>query len=107
MATGSVNKVIDSGTGYIRYEDGTQICYGSFQKSLAANNYTEHLLRYPAAFANGVTVVPVCTVQVWSDPKQFSVIARGAGQVELTLRIGNTGSAVDVTVWWIAIGRWK
>ena len=111
MATSKITKIIESGSNsygsYIKFEDGTQICYGSFNKSLAANSYTEHLLRYPSSFANGFSVAPICGLQVWADPRNYSILARGTGQTEVTLRIGNNGVAVDVTIWWIAIARWK
>ena len=112
MATGKIIKLVDGGSNsnglYMRFENGIQICSGSFSVSVGANAYAEYTLYYPKAFKSGGAVAPVCTPVIWSDPRNISVVARGAGEAQATIRVGNTASGTNnVTVSWIACGFWK
>ena len=48
------------------------------------------------------------SITLWSDPRNFSIIRRGAFQTTGVLYIENTGVAANgVHITWIAVGRWK
>lgn len=98
-ANKSVERVNSSGTGYIRYENGLQICWGSAGLTGGANT----VVTLPVAFA---------------DTKYSMYVTRNSGETATTavnvwLRDPQTTTTfniyADLTTGcrWLAVGRWK
>lgn len=93
------NGVVASGSNYVRFGDGTQICWGT---AIVNGQVSETNVRvsYPLAFVDTPSVVagsnwnigntPVCIG--WEDSTSFSI------------GIGQPGTGISR---WLAIGRWK
>ena len=97
------NGVVASGSNYVRFGDGTQICWG--QATPAPNiTSTEKYISFPLPFAEAAKVLTCpnanmggVPVQVgWETSTGFTI---GCGWNNFTADFGNTS--------WIAIGRWK
>ena len=96
-----LNGVVASGAGYVRFSDGTQICWG---RTIASNQITatDRYIAFPVAFAESAIVLTCpnanmggAIVQVgWETGVGFTI---GCSQ-----NVGGTGQTG-----WIAIGRWK
>lgn len=92
------NGVVASGDGYIRFGDGTQICWG-----LARDGVIPHNASFPVPFTSEPSVT---AVRHWSG-------ATGAADTEVwvydtTLLTGfKIGSNQGIYADWLAIGRWK
>lgn len=103
--TYGINK---SGFGYVRYADGTQICYGSGTISTINVSTTSALLNiFPLAFFD-IPVVNV--VHLGSDPAAGSNVvidAVAGGHNELTGWKARTTYPSNVKCRYIAIGKWK
>lgn len=90
--------VVASGSNYVRFGDGTQICWG-----LARGGAIPHNASFPVPFASEPSVA---AVRHWSG-------ATGAADTEVwvydtTLLTGfKIGSNQGIYADWIAIGRWK
>ena len=96
----------ESDSGYCKFADGTLICFGEETFQTTANAVTQQAVTFPKAFV--------------SSPKMFALGVTGSPQ---TFRTGvhniptTTGgivnvssaysSAARITVYWLAIGRWK
>ncbi len=95
------NGVVASGSNYVRFGDGTQICWG---RTIASNQITatDRYIAFPVAFAESAIVLTCpnanmsgAIVQVgWETGVGFTI---GCSQ-----NVGGTGQTG-----WIAIGRWK
>ena len=89
--------VVASGPNYIRFADGTQICFGA-----AFNGLIPEVVTYPVAFI----AAPFTTaVRHWSGPT-------GAADTEVWIYDTNNtgfkiGSNNGIYAHWIAAGRWK
>ena len=89
--------IVASGPNYIRFADGTQICFGA-----AFNGLIPEVVTYPVAFI----ATPFTTaVRHWSGPT-------GAADTEVWIYDTNNtgfkiGSNNGVYAHWIAAGRWK
>ena len=114
-----LNNIVKSGNNYIRFSDGTQICYGVFaisNKTYPSNGYVHYELTYPrtfdalpaAGFANIDNVQPTSlSTEVKAN---FSIMTCGGSSSDLFINIYNGNSqSVKASVYlnYIAIGRWK
>ena len=103
--TYGINK---SGLGYVRFADGTQICYGNGTISTINVSTTSATLNvFPLAFF-GIPVVNV--VHLGSDPTAGSNViidSVAGGHNELTGWKGRTTYPSNIICRYIAIGRWK
>ena len=103
--TYGINK---SGFGYVRYADGTQICYGSGTISTSQIATASALLNaFPLAFSD-IPVVNV--VHLGSDAIAGSNIiidSSAGGHNELTGWKARTTYPVNIYCRYIAIGKWK
>ncbi len=92
------NGVVASGSNYVRFGDGTQICWG-----LARDGAIPHNATFPVPFISEPSIV---AVRHWSG-------ATGAADTEVwvydtTLLTGfKIGSNQGIYANWTAIGRWK
>lgn len=95
------NGVVASGDGYVRFADGTQICWeiGCYVDGYITE--TNRRVNFPVAFASNPAVVAASNANIgnttvivgWESTTGFTI-----GETSGNLR-GNTN--------WIAIGRWK
>lgn len=95
------NGVVASGDGYVRFGDGTQICWeiGCYVDGYITE--TNRRVNFPVAFASTPAVVAASNANIgnttvivgWESTTGFTI-----GETSGNLR-GNTN--------WIAIGRWK
>ena len=103
--TYGINK---SGFGYVRYADGTQICYGSGTISTINVSTTSAMLNvFPLAFFD-IPVVNV--VHLGSDPAAGSNViidSVAGGHNELTGFKSRTTYPSNTICRYIAIGKWK
>lgn len=94
-----LNGIATSGSGYTRFTDGTQICWGTAIVNGQVSE-TNVKVSYPLAFADTPSIVagsnwnigntPVCIG--WENPTSFSI------------GLGKPGTGISR---WLAIGRWK
>lgn len=111
--------VYDSGNGFIKFVDGTMVCYGKYQKTLNINNswgslYTSGNGNYLLGnYAEEFTDVPEITYSIKSangacfvicDQNNLPTKSNAGG---LQLGRGTTMNNANVTVSYIAIGKWK
>lgn len=105
----------ESGTGYIRFGDGTQICYGSTNPSVFPNN---NVCTGETDFAKAFTTVPNVIVSLSGG------LSNASNELTINVKVsaittsnfsfaehsssGAFGTAERrLTVQYIAIGRWK
>lgn len=108
MATSSIEmQVPESGAGWIRFPDGTQICYGTIENiTIAANSFETAAIQYPMGFNSSAKLVAMPVL--WGDPRTLSVISKSIFQASGDIRIGNNANVPQtISVHWIAVGRWK
>ena len=99
-STGNVS-LIDSGTDYIRFADGTQICHGQINSSVAAN--TDNAVTFPKPFNTIFYNVTFGDVQAELANTYLSLpMYKRTSTSVMTVRFSGIGS-----ISWIAVGRWK
>ena len=71
LANGSsveLSNVTESGSGYVRFSDGTQVCYGITSDVISDNKdddgYINITLSYPKAFVGIPIIVPIRQINV-------------------------------------------
>ena len=91
------NGVVASGSNYVRFGDGTQICWGE-----VLNVPTGTFVTFPLAFS----AIPRFTMT-----RQYGAPTGGAAQSVWGYNTNNTGTYIggEINIYshWIAIGRWK
>ena len=98
-----IERVNSSGSNYIRYESGLQICWGETQDITASGNYT---ITYPVSFVSTSNII--VTIGRWwvaSSTEDYYLHDSTATNIILTT-IGVVGSGAHKYIY-IAIGRWK
>lgn len=95
VATISLN-----GNTFIRYSDGTQICWGRIDVQANQSSATQ---TFPCAFANTDYAITITTLDDNVTSYPFNIGTRGTGSFTAWCR--STG-AFDRAATWIAIGRW-
>lgn len=91
---------------YVKFVDGTMICYNIIsQFTFKANSTRTETRNFPATF----TSAPVVTLNVnTSIPDKLSLSCYGVSTTQYVLNAVSTFSADQgPTVWMMAIGRWK
>jgi hypothetical protein len=108
-----IEAVVASGTGYIRYESGLQICWGkspTFSGTLSAwGNVFSFWYTTPISFSVPFAESPtVCAYK--SDGSSFAIMDIIANSTQITsvafLRGGTAGS-ISASYSYVAIGYWK
>ena len=107
-----LTELITNDTGYVKYNDGTLICYGKTQEANinAASEYSERIT-LPQSYltSNFIVLASISS----GGPGWGEVIARGVATDINKIRVyaGNyiTGSstAQNIIVNYITIGKWK
>jgi hypothetical protein len=91
-----IDRINSSGSNYIRYENGIQICWGGYSGSTAL----PLTITYPAPFLTGD--YPSIGIQ----SGEYNASAWGYNNFQLTMAPGHTKPST-VYFKYIAIGRWK
>lgn len=93
-----VDAVVESGTNYIRYISGFQLCFGSIG-TLNAN--ADYIVTFPKPF-NSTPICITCRTSSAGTTSDIPVWQRNASATQLTIySTGGTGCR------WLAIGNWK
>lgn len=109
-----LSNVIDSGTGYIKYNDGTLICYGGAAitpgESRSAGGLTYYsgsvTVQLPASFID-TNYTLTTTVEIANMNRFCNSYATISDSGNIILYLTNTQENEARKVDYIAIGRWK
>lgn len=105
------NGVVASGAGYVRFGDGTQICWGESAafSQIAAGDVVHAVCTFAAPFINSDYSCATTFGKDGGDSWNLRVSATFRGTSNLQIFIGSRDIAVGAgtTVRYIAIGRWK
>ena len=111
----AISSIIESGTGYIRYSDGTQICYGRLSETGSITTSYASWYSYDlngSNFAKPFVSTPTLTLSsaytsdyIYCMPYGVLYSTTGISNIRV-LRPTTSGSGV-IPVNYIAIGRWK
>ena len=124
LANGStveLNNITESGNGYIRFSDGTQICYHSLmadinEKTIGPGKCFSTNVTYPKPFIDYPVITPSHQINSKTTNIEYSthkVYVEGCASTEREAKIEFTNdsdesiNASSVYVSYIAIGRWK
>lgn len=104
--------IVASGVGYVRFGDGTQICWGETgQIAVKANSTVTTTITYPAAFASGHSPEVSLTIAGNSENDNYSkLVLHTTSRLTTSCDIyfKNTSySQMSPIAQWIIIGRWK
>lgn len=104
--------VVASGSNYVRFGDGTQICWGETdQIVVSANSTVTATIAYPAAFASGYPVEVSLTIAGNSENDSYSRLVlhtTNRATTNCVIYFKNTSSkSMSPIAQWIVIGRWK
>ena len=114
-----LNNITESGTGYIRFSDGTQICYG-FNRVPNPGKKT-HRMSYKFTYPKPFKDVPVCSINRQATIPEDSNIdiidkdyaidritsGNSACLFDAIYTQGETDMINQLNTSYIAIGRWK
>lgn len=109
------NKLIDSsGTGWIRYTDGTQICYGVASVTAAFNSAWGSLWETPvistiATFPKAFTSSPCVSLQSFDGYTAYPEIVQCSATKIYNVQFWRPSQSGSITfkLQYIAIGKWK
>lgn len=102
-----VEKGSNANGEYIRFADGTQVCYGKATFSPTTAGYESKLVTFPATFMNNPLVISATVMSTPSGGDDFRV--RGNIYSSTTANIGlyTPTSLSQVVVGVVAWGKWK
>lgn len=104
--------IVASGAGYVRFGDGTQICWGETgQIAVKANSTVTTTITYPAAFASGHSPEVSLTIAGNSENDNYSKLvlhttSRLTTSCDIYFKNTSYGQMSPIAQW-IVIGRWK
>lgn len=104
--------VVTSGAGYVRFGDGTQVCWGETgQITVKANSTVTTTITYPVAFVSGHSPELSLTIAGNSKNDNYSkLVLHTTSRLTTSCDIYFKNSSFDQMspiAQWIAIGRWK
>lgn len=104
--------IVASGDGYVRFGDGTQICWGETgQITVKANSTVTTTITYPVAFVSGHSPELSLTIAGNSKNDNYSkLVLHTTSRLTTSCDIYFKNSSFDQMspiAQWIAIGRWK
>lgn len=104
--------IVASGAGYVRFGDGTQICWGETgQIAVKANSTVTATITYPVAFVSGYSPELSLTIAGNSENDNYSkLVLHTTSRLTTSCDIYFKNSSFDQMspiAQWIAIGRWK
>ena len=106
------NGIVASGSNYVRFGDGTQICWGeTAQITVRANSTVTTTITYPAAFLSEHTQEVILTIAGNSENDNYLKLVlhttrRLTTSCDIYFKNGSS-SQMEPIAQWIAIGRWK
>lgn len=104
--------IVASGVGYVRFGDGTQVCWGETgQITVKANSTVTATITYPVAFVSGHSPELSLTIAGNSENDNYSkLVLHTTSRLTTSCVIYFKNSSSDQMspiAQWIAIGRWK
>ena len=104
--------VVDSGTGYVKYGDGTMICYGNKTDNATENSdywgYCRRIdhwdVTFPVAFISTPSISAIGSYQAIISVVTSNLSATG---VRVTLLTTTSDSGLACTRSYMAVGKWK
>lgn len=104
--------IVASGVGYVRFGDGTQICWGETgQITVKANSTVTTTITYPVAFVSGHSPELSLTIAGNSKNDNYSkLVLHTTSRLTTSCDIYFKNSSSDLMspiAQWLAIGRWK
>lgn len=104
--------IVASGVGYVRFGDGTQICWGETgQITVKANSTVTTTITYPVAFVSGHSPKLSLTIAGNSKNDNYSkLVLHTTSRLTTSCDIYFKNSSSDQMspiAQWLAIGRWK
>lgn len=104
--------IVASGVGYVRFGDGTQICWGETgQITVKANSTVNTTITYPVAFVSGHSPELSLTIAGNSKNDNYSkLVLHTTSRLTTSCDIYFKNSSSDQMspiAQWLAIGRWK
>lgn len=104
--------IVASGVGYVRFGDGTQICWGETgQITVKANSTVTTTITYPVAFVSGHSPELSLTIAGNSKNDNYSkLVLHTTSRLTTSCDIYFKNSSSDQMspiAQWLAIGRWK
>lgn len=104
--------IVASGVGYVRFGDGTQICWGETgQITVKANSTVTTTITYPVAFVSGHFPELSLTIAGNSENDNYSkLVLHTTSRLTTSCDVYFKNSSFDQMspiAQWIAIGRWK
>lgn len=114
----AINNVVASGTGYIKYLDGTMITYQEESKTISCTNQWGNLYygtdsttyNFPQAFISAPTVissVKSATATGCIDGSYDELIITETSVKNFSILRPTSNSSVSVKISILAIGKWK
>lgn len=94
-----LNGIATSGSGYTRFTDGTQICWGTAIVNGQVSE-TNVKVSYPLAFADTPSIVAGSNWNIGNTP----VCIGWENATSFSIGLGQPGTGISR---WLAIGRWK
>lgn len=105
-----IANIIESGTGYIKYSDGTMICYGQITKSSTSfsawANIYGGVQTVNNAFPKQFIDIPVVTITSNNLGAVYEMSVDESKIISLSLLRATTSNG-SLTANYIAIGKWK
>ena len=103
--------VEESGSNYVRFKDGTQICWTTASLSKVSNYYLSGYTAFPKSFINtSYASIPVVSGDSTVPVGRFTIITKAISGVTFyyqNISAPYTGTAYTLNVDVITIGRWK
>lgn len=104
--------IVASGAGYVRFGDGTQICWGELaQLDVKANSTVTATITYPVAFVSEHTPEVSLTIAGNSKNDNYSkLVLHTTRRLSTSCDIyfkNSSSSQIAPIAQWIIIGRWK
>lgn len=104
--------IVASGVGYVRFGDGTQICWGETgQITVKANSTVTTTITYPVAFVSGHSPELSLTIAGNSKNDNYSkLVLHTTSRLTTSCDVYFKNSSFEQMspiAQWIAIGRWK
>lgn len=104
--------IVASGVGYVRFGDGTQVCWGETgQITVKANSTVTATITYPVAFVSGHSQELSLTIAGNSENDNYSkLVLHTTSRLTTSCVIYFKNSSLNQMspiAQWIAIGRWK
>lgn len=106
------NGIVAYGSNYVRFGDGTQICWGETgQIAVRAYSTATATITYPAAFASGYPMEVFLTIAGNSENDNYSRLVLHTTERRTTNCViyfkSVASGEMNPIAQWLAIGRWK